>query len=49
MAMKGEWTQLEHDTAAYFEQMTEDEARRERALEAALGKCPRPDPDTPDE
>lgn len=34
--MKMEPTQLERDTAAYYENMSEEEAREERELEAAL-------------
>lgn len=34
--MKRKLSQLELDTAAYYENMTEEEAREERKLEAAL-------------
>jgi hypothetical protein len=34
--MKTKLSQLERDTAAYFENMSEEEAREERELEAAL-------------
>jgi hypothetical protein len=44
--MKKKVSQLERDTAAYFEGMTEEEAREEQELEKALCNTPRPDPDT---
>lgn len=47
--MKKEPSQLERDTAAYFENMTEEEAREERELEAALYNTPKPDVDAPEE
>ncbi|HEX7423024.1 MAG TPA: hypothetical protein VF311_03930 [Terriglobales bacterium] len=34
--MKKELSRLERDTAAYFERMTEEEAREERHLEVVL-------------
>jgi hypothetical protein len=34
--MKMEFSQLERDTAAYFENMSEEEARQEHELEAVL-------------
>jgi hypothetical protein len=34
--MKREFSQLERDTAAYFENMSEEEAREESGLEAVL-------------
>jgi hypothetical protein len=40
--MKKKLSQLERDTAAYFENMTEQEAWEERELEAALCNTPQP-------
>lgn len=37
--MKKKPTQLELDTAAYFANMSEEEARADRELEAALAGC----------
>ena len=47
--MRKKLSQLERDTAAYYENMSEEEAREERELEAALFNSPKPDVDTPDE
>jgi hypothetical protein len=47
--MKKELAQLERDTATYFENMSEEEARAERELEAALCSSPKPDVDAPDQ
>jgi hypothetical protein len=47
--MKKELSQLEEDTAAYFENMSEEEAREERALETALWNSPKPDVDAPED
>ena len=44
-----ELSQLERDTAAYFENMSEEEAREERELEVALSNSPTPDVDAPEE
>jgi hypothetical protein len=39
------FSQLERDTAAYFERMTEEETRKERELEDALCDAPGPNVD----
>jgi hypothetical protein len=38
-------SQLERDTAAWYENLTEEEWRDEQELERALSDTPRPDPD----
>ena len=47
--MDNEQTQLERDTAAYYENLTGDALRDEQELERALGNTPRPDVDSPEE
>ena len=47
--MKKKLSPLERDTAAYFENMSEEEAREDRELEAALYASPKPDVDAPEE
>jgi len=47
--MKTKPSQLERDTAAYFENMSEEEAREDRELEAALCNSPTPDVDAPED
>ncbi len=44
-----ELSQLDRDTAAYFENMSEEEDREERELEAALCNSPKPEVDAPEE
>ena len=47
--MKKELSRLERDTATYFENMTEEEAREERELEAAMCDTPKQDVDAPED
>jgi hypothetical protein len=47
--MKKRLSRLARDTTAYFENMTEEEAREEHELEAALCNTPKPDVDAPEE
>ena len=47
--MTKELSQLERDTAAYFENMSEEEEREDRELEAALWNTPKPDVDALEE
>ena len=44
-----EQSQLERDTAAYFENLSEEEQREEQELERALCNTPRPDVDASEE
>jgi hypothetical protein len=44
-----ERSRLDRDTAAYFENMTEEEAREERELEILLCDSPKPDVDAPED
>ena len=43
--MTKELSQLERDTAAYFKNMSEEETREDRELEAALCRTPQIDID----
>ncbi len=43
--MDNELSQLERDTAAYFDNMSEEAAREENELAAALYNAPKPDVD----
>jgi hypothetical protein len=43
--MGDEQSQLERDTAAYYESLSAEELRDERELERILGNTPRPEPD----
>ena len=47
--MKNELSQLDRDTAAYFENMSDEEAREERELAVAMCEIPKPDVDLPDD
>jgi hypothetical protein len=43
--MSNEQSRLERDTAAYYENLTEEELQDEQELERALGNTPRPNAD----
>jgi hypothetical protein len=47
--MKKKLSQLERDTAAWYENLSEEELRDERELEKAICSVPAPNVDAPEE